>query len=413
MPQSQSPKNQEVERILKLWGVPIDVLVKAANKIELIRAHQYSGLERQAETLRRFFVATAGDVRVLLAAFAIRLVELRESKPDQATALETLEIYAPLANRLGMGKLKTQFETLAFPAAYPKEYALTVKLLKTREKHATERLEKIYRSLRSDFAKEKLPIVTSDYRLKNIYSLYRKLGRYDMDITKIGDLIALRLVTDTTENCYRALGLIHSKYKPVAGKIKDYIANPKPNGYRSIHTTIYTGDPARGADGSTAEVQIRTKEMHEEAEYGITSHVAYDEGKKSKAGAKWPNKLSWVRELVELASNAKTANEFSEAVKLDFFRNQIFVFTPDGDVVELPEDATPVDFAYHVHSGLGDHAHAAVIKGKYVPLSTVLHGGEIIFIEIKKDAHPSVKWLDFAKSATARKKIRAYLAHKK
>ncbi|HEY4518573.1 MAG TPA: TGS domain-containing protein, partial [Candidatus Paceibacterota bacterium] len=321
--------------------------------------------------------------------------------------------YAPLANRLGMGKLKAEFETLAFPLAYPKEYALTSRILKTKEKHATERLEKIYRALRQDFAMEKLPIIKSDYRLKNIYSLYRKLLRYDMDITKIHDLIALRLVTDTVENCYRALGIIHGKYKPLAGKVKDYIANPKPNGYRSIHTTIYTGDQSKGADGGTAEVQIRTKEMHDEAEYGVTAHVAYTEGGKSKSGGEWSNKLAWVRELVALAKEAKSTNEFAEAVKLDFFKNQIFVFTPDGDVIELPDEATPVDFAYAIHTTLGDHAHAAKVNGKYTGLDTTLRGGETIFIETKKESRPSSKWLDFAKSTMARKKIRAYLSRKK
>ena len=406
MRESQSPKTQkmssesnvEVARILKLWGIWPEMAVKAADKIALIRAHHYKGLGRQVETLRRFFVATAGDVRVLLTAFAIRLVELRQCAPDQARALETIEIYAPLANRLGMGRLKAELETTAFPIAYPVEYELTKKLLCTSEKRAMARLTKIYRSLRKDLAKDGVPIISSDYRLKNIYSLYNKLRRpeYNFDIEKVNDLIALRIVTDITENCYHILGLIHSKYKPVNGKLHDYITNPKPNGYRSIHTTIYTGD------GGSAEVQIRTKEMHDDAEYGITSHVAYDESGKSSFGGRWSNKLTWVRELVDLAKKSKSTNEFAEAVKLDYFKNQIFVFTPNGDVVELPEDATPVDFAYHIHSSLGDHAHSAKINGKQSSLDHTLVGGETIFIETNKNAHPSVKWLPFAKSTNAR-----------
>jgi|SRR3989344_515824 len=404
-------------------------ILRLAQGTRALTSLRYKGKEQYLEDLRRFFIALAGDIRIILITFAHRLDSMRKIayKPtaeQTRVALETIEVYAPLANRLGMGKLKAEFETLAFPYAYPKEYALTRKLLDSREKHARERLQKIYRSLRADFAASPpaggLPIVESDYRLKNIYSLYKKLLRHDMDITKIHDLIALRLVTDTVENCYRALGIIHGKYKPVAGKVKDYIANPKPNGYRSIHTTIYTGDPAKGADlprrgpgkagGGTAEVQIRTKEMHAEAEYGVAAHVAYDEGNKSRSGGRWAASLAWVRELVELACKAKNVNEFAEAVKLDYFKNQIFVFTPDGDVVELPEESTPIDFAYRVHSGLGDHAHAAKVNGKYAALSTKLHGGETVFIETKKDAHPTAKWLDFAKSTQARKKIRAYLS---
>lgn len=422
MPESQPTqivKERAVE-ILKGWRVDPSIFDISNKQLEIIRSHSYQGLDNHSETLRRFFISTAGDVRVLLAAFAMRLAELRHTKVSQPIALETIDVYAPLANRLGMGQVKAEFETLSFPIAYPKEYAATRALMQETEKISRIRLEKVYRSLRKYFAKENIPILASDYRLKNIYSLYKKLKRPDknMDIDKIHDLLALRLITDTTENCYRILGLIHAKWKPVPGKVKDYINNPKPNGYRSLHTTIYTGDPPKRpkfeAGGGTAEIQIRTTWMHAEAEYGITSHVAYDESGKERTGGKWPKKLAWVRELVTQAKDARNKNAFNEALKLDFFRDRIFVFTPMGDVIELPDGATPLDFAYAIHSDLGDHAHAAMINEKYSSLDKKLHAGETVLIETNDKAHPTAKWLDLATTVNARKRIRAYLEkHKK
>jgi GTP diphosphokinase / guanosine-3',5'-bis(diphosphate) 3'-diphosphatase len=419
---TQNIKDRAVE-ILKGWKIDPVIFDISCKQLEIIRSHSYQGLENHAETLRRFFISTAGDVRVLLAAFALRLAELRHSKVSQDIALETIEVYAPLANRLGMGVVKAEFESLTFPIAYPKEYAATRALMQETEKLSRIRLEKVYRSLRKYFAKEGIPILGSDYRLKNIYSLYKKLKRPDknMDIDKIHDLLALRLITDTTENCYRILGLIHAKWKPVPGKIKDYINNPKPNGYRSLHTTIYTGDTPRpthsevagGAGGGTAEIQIRTTWMHAEAEYGITSHVAYDEGGKERGGGKWPKNLDWVRELVTQAKDAKNKNTFNEALRLDFFRDRIFVFTPMGDVIELPDGATPLDFAYAIHSDLGDHAHAVSINGKYATLDKKLHAGETVLIETSKKAHPTSKWLEMTTTVNARKRIRAYLDKQK
>src|SRR3989344_1612561 len=404
MSEPQSPQDKEVKEILDSWHIEPDIFDRARPEIEIIRSHDYSGLERHAETLRRFIIATAGDVKIILAAFALRLAELRKSI-NTTTALETLEVYAPLANRLGMGKLKTEFETLVFPIAYPNEYKKTKQLVNSRLKEAEKNLEHIYRALRKYLAKENIPIIKSDSRLKNVYSLYKKLCRpeIDMDIGKIHDLLALRLVTDSTENCYRIMGLIHSKWKPVPRKIKDYIANPKPNGYQSLHTTVYTGS------GATVEIQIRTEKMHEEAEYGVTSHVAYDESGKPHSGGKWSRQLSWVKELVDLAKKTRDTGEFAEAVKLDYFKNRIFVFTPKGDVIELPEGATPIDFAYAVHSAIGDHAHGAIINGKYRSLNTPLHAREVVQIETKPSAHPSPKWLEHAITLAARKKIRSSL----
>ena len=369
----------------------------------------YQGMAQHAEDLRHFFIAFSKDLRIIFIAFAHRLHTMsvldKRSKEDQLmVSRETLEIYAPLANRMGMGAVKAQFETLAFPYVYPKEYRQVRALLAKREDLARKNLEKIYRSLRKFFAHESIPIITVDHRLKNTYSLYKKLLRYDMDITKISDLLAMRIITDNIENCYKILGLIHSKWKPVPSKVKDYIASPLPNGYESVHTTIYTGD------GSTAEIQIRTHEMHENAEFGAAAHLAYEESDKPSTGGQWAKSLTWVKEMLAIAKTSKNISEFSEAVSLDFFKNRIFVFTPRGDVIELPEGSTPIDFAYAIHSDLGDHAHAVKINGKYKSLDTELHGRETVEIEVSKSAHPTQKWLEMAHTTEARKKIRAYLS---
>ena len=397
------------DTIKKEFGVEVLNLIKGSRSLTDIH---YQGLEKHAEDLRRFFVAFARDLRIIFIAFAHRLhtmARLDKRAPEEArrVARETLEIYAPLANRLSMGRLKADFETLAFPYVYPKEYRQVSALLKKREPIANKNLVKIYRSLRRFFANENVPILGMNYRLKNIYSLYKKLLRYDMDITKISDLLALRIITDNIENCYSILGLIHKKWKPVPGKVKDYIANPKPNGYQSVHTTIYTGD------GSSAEIQIRTKEMHEEAEFGVAAYIAYDESDKPDLGGRWSPGLVWVKEMLAIARKSKNIAEFAEVVELDFFRNRIFVFTPRGDVIELPEGATPIDFAYAIHSDLGNHAHAVKVNGKYKSLDTPLHGGETVEIEANKSSRPSLKWLGFTRTAEARKKIRSELGRLK
>src|SRR3989344_5131060 len=374
------------EDVKREFGIEVLNLIKGTRSLTDIH---YKGLEKHVEDLRRFFVVFAKDLRIIFIAFAHRL--------------HTMEV---LSRRSREDQKQVALETLAFPYVYPDEYAKVSKLLKKRAPIATKNLEKIYRSLRKYFSKENINIIEVDYRLKNMYSLWKKLGRYNFEIDKIRDLLALRIVTDTVENCYKILGLIHSKWKPVAGKVKDYVANPKPNGYQSIHTTIYTGD------GSMAEIQIRTKEMHAEAEYGVAAVVAYEESDKPDTGGRWANSLVWVKQMLEIAKKSKNISDFAEAVKLDFFRDRIFVFTPTGDVIELPEGSTPIDFAYAIHSDLGNHAHAAKINGKYKSLDTPLHGYETVLIETSKSARPNRKWLEFARTVEARRKIRAALHRK-
>jgi GTP pyrophosphokinase len=346
------------------------------------------------------------DLRVVIIKFADRLHNLetlqflREDKRKRI-ALESIEIYAPLANRLGMGNLKGEIEDAAFPYAYPKEYAEVEKVLEEKKEPYTKYLSEIKEDLTKELNKQKVKIVGIDYRVKHKYSLYKKLLRHEMDIEKIYDIMALRVVVETIEDCYRVLGIIHSIWRPLVGRIKDYIALPKPNGYRSIHTTIFTGS------GGIAEIQIRTKEMHEEAAYGIAAHFSYKEKNDKNYAEKI--KFEWIDELKNLKEEADKPNKFFEHLKTDFFSNRIFVFTPDGDIIDLPEESSPIDFAYYIHSDLGDHTSGVKINGKMVPLSEKLKNGDIVEIIKNKNSNPSRKWLDYTKTSHAKKHIKSYL----
>ncbi|HEC30777.1 MAG TPA: bifunctional (p)ppGpp synthetase/guanosine-3',5'-bis(diphosphate) 3'-pyrophosphohydrolase, partial [Candidatus Yonathbacteria bacterium] len=329
-------------------------------------------------------------------------------------ALETLEIFAPLANRLGMWKLKSELEDGAFPFVYPEEYKKVKELLKQRNKIDQKYLEKTHRSLQKELAKQGIQgnVIQTGHRVKSRYSLYKKLLRHDMDMDQIYDIIALRVIVQNVEDCYRVLGIIHGAWTPLPGRVKDYIAVSKPNGYKSLHTTIFTGN------GGIVEVQIRTEEMHREAEYGIASHISYKEGvfdkskKRNKKNTALNKKLGWIQQLIEWQKNVSESGEYLENLKMNFFNNQVFVFTPDGDVIDLPEGSTPIDFAYAVHSDIGDHVYGAEINGKFISLNTSLKDGDIIEIQTKKGSHPSQKWLDYAKTTLALRHIRIALQKK-
>ncbi len=389
----------------KEFGPAIAFLVDGVTKLGTIK---YQGAERHVESLRKFFVAMAEDIRVILIRLADRLHNIRtlEHVPQEKQkriALETLEIYAPLANRLGIWKIKGALEDASFPYVFPEEYKKVVALRKTKGKESVKKLEKIYRQLSTELAKSGIKNVTIDYRLKYLYSLYMKLKRKNMDIDEIYDLSALRVVVETIPECYQVLGLIHNLWRPVPGKLKDYIANPKPNGYQSIHTAIFTGD------GQVVEIQIRTKQMQFEAEFGVASHIAYDETGKPKTGGKLTKNLEWIEELIEWQKSVNESEEFLHILKTDFFQNRIFVFTPKGDVIELPAGATALDFAYAIHSNIGDHASAARVDKKFTSLDQTLKNGQMVEIEVKKTNKPTSKWLEFARTNNARKHIRNYL----
>jgi GTP pyrophosphokinase len=400
--------NVPPETISKEFGKDVLFLVEGVTKLGTLK---YRGAERHVESLRKLFIATAKDARVLIIKLADRLHNMRtlygHTRPDKQLriALETLEIYAPLAHRLGIGKIQGELEDYAFQYVFPKEYAETKELAKER-KHLNEQyLEKVRRALQKALAKEGIVNAHIDYRAKRIYSLYKKLKRYEMEIEKVYDIVALRVIVPTVADCYRVLGIIHGLWTPLPGRIKDYIALPKPNGYKSLHTTIFTGD------GGIIEIQVRTTRMHEEAEYGIASHFAYKEGFFAAFRTKQAinKQMTWMKSLLEWQKNIQESGEFLENLKMEFFEDRVFVFTPKGDVIDLPAGATGIDFAYLIHSDVGDHMSGVKINGKMKSLDTALQSGDIIEIITKKSSQPTTKWLDYAKTSLARKHIRATL----
>jgi guanosine-3',5'-bis(diphosphate) 3'-pyrophosphohydrolase len=416
------------------FGKEVLTLVEGVTKLGTLR---YRGLERHTESLRKLFAATAKDIRVLIIKLMDRLHNARTlqyvPKVEKRTriAQETLEIYAPIADRLGMSVAKQELEDAAFPYALAKEYEKTRELLKERKTENEKRLEKTERDLKREFAEAGLLNFRTEARIKGSYSLFRKLERKDWDISKIYDMRALRVIFPTVADCYSALGVIHAHWRPVPGKIKDYIAFPKPNGYQSIHTTVYTGD------GGALEIQLRTEAQHREAQFGIASHLNYkealDKGSK-RGGGGWLRQFfprrskqseveeidsegkaipDWVKELAHAHHGDQESEEYLDTLKTDFFSHRVFVFTPKGDVIDLPTEATPIDFAYAVHSDLGNHMSGARVNGKMVSLETPLNNGDMVEVITKPAGKPSRKWHDIAKTSMAKKHIRAALAHEK
>ncbi len=392
------------EELQREFGDKILFLIEGVTKLGRLK---YQGLERHVESLRKFFIAMAEDIRVVMIKLADRLHNIRtleyvREDKQYRIALETLEIYAPIANRLGIWKMKGMLEDGSFPYVYPEDYAQVTKLRKTKGKETIKRLEKIYRNLRKELSKYDLADVQIDYRIKYLYSLYKKLKNNDMDIDRIYDISAIRVIVDDIQQCYQVLGIIHAMWKPVPDRLRDYIATPKPNGYKSIHTAVFTGD-------GIVEIQIRTKQMHTEAEYGIASHVAYEEsGKNTKTGGSLSRKTRWIGNLLEAQKNINDSTEFLNTIKNDFFKDHIFVFTPKGDVIELPIDSSVLDFAYEIHSDIGNHAHGGIINDKFVSLDTKLQNNDIVEIETREKSHPSPRWAKYVKTDNAKRHIRLY-----
>ncbi|MDO8604445.1 MAG: RelA/SpoT family protein [bacterium] len=390
------------ETIEKEFGAEVLTLVEGVTKLKQLK---YRGAVRHVESLRKFFIAMSHDIRVLLIKLADRLhnIQTLEYVPEEKRhriALETLEVYARLADRFGMGKWKSIFEDAAFPYAFPKEYEDVRALIKNKHTIDERYAIKINRSIQKELAANGLKSAHVDYRVKNLFSLWRKLKRKEMDPNKVYDILAVRVVVDSIEDCYQALGTIHKHWKPVPGRIKDYIAIPKNNGYRSLHTTIFRGD------GGVIEIQIRTKEMHDEAQYGIASHLGYKEKGK---GQTVPKSIPSIEEFTKWQKKVAESDDFEEHLQVDFFRDRVFVFTPKGDVINLPEESCPIDFAYAIHSNIGNHVSGSKVNGKLVSLDTKLRSGDIIEIETKEGATPSRKWLDYARTPLAKRHIRIEL----
>jgi len=389
--------------IKKEFGKEICFLVKGVTKLGKLK---YSGRERHVESLRKFFVAVADDFRVVMIKLADRLHNLQTLnfvKPEKQKriALESLEVYAPLAHRLGIAKLKGEIEDAAFPYVYPKEFKEVATMLEERAIARERVVKKVEKELLKKLEEEKIIVLKTSHRVKHKYSLWRKLQRYHMDIDKIFDILALRVIVTTVEECYRVLGIVHSLWKPYPERIKDYIALPKLNGYQSLHTTIFSGEDI------FVEVQIRTMEMHGLAEYGIASHFAYKESKNGKRKPVVNEKYAWIKELENIQSETEKADAFMKNLKMDFFNDRIFIFTPKGDVIDLPVDSSPIDFAYAVHTDIGDHCSGVKINNKMAPLSKKLQNSDVVEIITKESAKPNSKWLDYAKTALAKKHIKS------
>lgn len=407
--------NQNKSELKKRFGTEITFLIEGVTNVGKIE-HQKA--RRSIENLRNLFLAMAQDIRVVLIKLVNRIHGLKtlyvfNEEKQKRIASETLEIYAPLADRLGIGEIKGQLEDLSFQYVYPEDYKKITNQVKDKYAEGREYLKRITPLVKEMLTERGIKVIEIHARTKHYYSLYKKLLRYDMDWHKIYDLVALRIIVPDVESCYAALGIIHKRWKPLIGRIKDYIAIPKPNGYRSLHTTVFC------QDGKITEFQIRTPEMHEEAEHGIAAHWHYDEQKglkgyikrkilKQKPEKGFERELAWVKQLREWQKEYSSPQEFINSLKIDFLKDRIFVFTPKGDIVDLPEGATPVDFAYEVHTDIGNQCIGAKIDGKLSSLSTPLKNGQVVEILTQKNKKPSRDWLKFVKTNQARNRIRAW-----
>lgn len=391
------------EELVKEFGEEIVELVEGVTKLGKVK---YKGIERNVENLRKFFISIAKDLRVLVIKLADRLHNIEtlkyvEPEKQKRIALETLEIYAPLADRLSMGRLKGKLEDAAFQFAYPKEYENVKKLLLEKKGVDEKYLIEVKDTITQKIKEAKIKGAVVDSRQKHLYSLWKKLLKCDMDINKVYDIIALRVMVNSVADCYHVLGLIHGEWTPVPNRIKDYIATPKANGYQSLHTTIFTGT------GGIVEIQIRTHEMHEKAENGIAAHYIYKE--KGSQEKTIPKQFEWIQQLHDLNQHEDNPENFLKTIKMDFFKDRVFVFTPKGDIIDLPEESSVIDFAYAIHTDIGNHAQGAKVNNKNSPLNHKLKTNDIVEIQVNKNAKPSSKWLDCAKTTLARKQINNYL----
>jgi GTP pyrophosphokinase len=394
-----------IDKIKSLFGKEIADLVWGVTKISKIS--DVDAERSKAETLKKMIIAMTNDVRVILIKLADRhhniltLDALPESK-QKRIARETLEIYAPIAYRLGMGKIKTELEDIAFKFAYPKDHQEIVENLKKKTKWATETLEGLKKKIDRILKQLNIP-GEINYRMKREISIYRKLKRQNITFEQVYDLLALRIITDSIESCYALMGEIHQKWPHLPGRFRDFIANQKANGYRSIHTTIIAPDATK------FEIQIRTREMHQIAEHGIAAHWKYKEG---ISFIEDDQRLRWFRDMIDIHKENPSPKDFLSLVKGDLTPNEIFVFTPKGKVVNLKMNATPIDFAYAIHSEVGEHCQGAIVNEQLVPLRTQLNSGDVVEILTSKSAHPSLDWLKYVATNRARKKIMAYVQKK-
>ena len=398
--------------IKNLFGEEVANLVSGVTKIT--KMEYKSKEEQQADNFRKMLLAMADDIRVIIIKLADRLhnmrtLKYRKKEKQKKTAMETLDIYAPLAHRLGISKIKWELEDLSFRYIHEEEYYDLVKQVAEkraeREIYIKNIIEEMYNKLEEAGIDSDI-----DGRPKHFFSIYKKMVNKNKSIEQIFDLTAIRVLVNTVKDCYEVLGIVHTIYKPIPGRFKDYIAMPKPNMYQSLHTTVI------GPQGKTFEIQIRTFEMHRTAEYGIAAHWKYKEGDNNSETKEknFESKLVWLRDMLEFQKETADAEEFIEGFKIDLFTDEIFLFTPKGVVIDLPNGATPIDFAYRIHTDIGNKCVGAKVNGKIVPLDYKLKTGEIVEVLTSNNAKgPNIDWLNIAKSNQAKSKIRSWFKKSK
>jgi GTP pyrophosphokinase len=393
-----------IDRIRELFGTDIAHVVEGVTKLGSI---QFSSREeRQAENFRKMLLAMVDDIRVILVKLADRLHNMRtlHHLPEERRikiAQETRDIYAPIANRLGMSKVKNELEELSFKYLEPQSFESLRQRVEARRRATEGMIEELRKNITAKLDEAQVPVMHIDGRIKRLFSIHQKLKRQKIDLEQVYDLMALRIVTGSVRDCYAALGIIHQTWAPVPGRIKDFIAMPRPNGYQSLHTSVVS------ERGFPFEVQIRTAEMHRIAEEGIAAHWKYKEG---RVGADRDEQyFLWLRQLLEWQQEVRDPQEFLQNLKIDLYPEEVYIFTPKGEVKALPRDATPVDFAYAIHTDVGHQCVGARVNGKMVPLRTRLRNGDIVEIVTTAGHKPSRDWLNFVTTSRARNKIKHYI----
>jgi len=392
-----------IEQIRTEFGPEVARIVEGVTKIS--RIEFFSPGEQQAENLRKMVLAMVDDIRVVLVKLADRLHNMRTLEylpPDKRVriARETLEIYAPIAHRLGMGKMRGVLEDLAFQNLEPEAFEEVKRAVESRRKVSEEFLAEVCDRVKAKMDEHSIP-VRIEGRIKRLYSIWQKLRRQQISIEQVYDLLAVRIITDSVKNCYAALGVVHNTWRPVPGRIKDFIGIPRPNLYQSLHTSVI------GPHGQPFEVQIRTEEMHRLAEEGIAAHWKYKDGR--ALNSQDEERFAWLRHLVEWQQEMRDPEEFLSTLKIDLYPEEAYTFTPKGKVIVLPRDATPIDFAYAIHTEVGHHCVGAKVNGRIVPLKSKLRNGDIVEIVTQPNHHPSRDWLAAVKTSRARNKIKHWI----
>jgi GTP pyrophosphokinase len=393
-----------IDRIQELFGPEVAHIVEGVTKLGAVSFA--SSEQRQAESFRKMLLAMVDDIRVIMVKLADRLHNMRtlHHLPEERRlriAQETLDIYAPIANRLGMSKVKNELEELCFRSLEPKAYEALRAKVDARRKATAGMVEELRQTIAAKLAEAQVPVVAIDGRIKRLYSIWLKLKRQKIDLEQVYDFVALRVVTSTVKDCYAALGIIHQTWAPVPGRFKDFIAMPRPNGYQSLHTSVVSDR------GFPFEVQIRTEQMHRIAEEGIAAHWKYKEG---RVGAQRDEQyFQWLRQLLEWQQEVRDPQQFIQNLKVDLYPEEVYTFTPRGEVKALPRGATPIDFAYAIHTDIGHQCVGARVNGRMVPLRHRLKNGDIVEVLTQQGHKPSRDWLGFVVTSRARNKIRHFL----